>query len=35
MEQATKNAYSAVQKISWGENGQYYRNDIAMKALRF
>ena len=34
MEQATKNAYSAVQKISWGHNGQYYRNDIAMKVLR-
>jgi phosphoribosylamine--glycine ligase len=35
IEQATKNAYSAVQKISWGKNGQYYRNDIAMKALRY
>lgn len=34
IEQATNNAYSAVHKISWGENGQYYRKDIAMKALR-
>jgi phosphoribosylamine---glycine ligase len=35
IEQAIKNVYSAVQKIRWGENGQYYRNDIAMKALKY
>jgi phosphoribosylamine---glycine ligase len=35
IEQATKNAYSAVQKISWGDNGHYYRKDIAAKALRY
>jgi phosphoribosylamine---glycine ligase len=34
IEQARNNAYSAVHKISWGDNGQYYRKDIAMKALR-
>jgi phosphoribosylamine---glycine ligase len=33
MDQATNNAYSAVHKISWGDNGQYYRKDIAMNAL--
>ena len=35
IEQARQNAYSAVQKISWGDNSQFYRNDIAMKALRY
>jgi phosphoribosylamine--glycine ligase len=35
IKQARQNAYSAVQKISWGNNGQYYRNDIAMKASRY
>jgi phosphoribosylamine--glycine ligase len=34
IEQARNNAYSAVHKISWGYNSQYYRKDIAMKALR-
>jgi phosphoribosylamine--glycine ligase len=33
IEQARNNAYSAVHKISWGDNSQYYRKDIAMKAL--
>ena len=28
---AINNAYSAVQKISWGTNDYYYRKDIAMK----
>ncbi len=28
-----KNAYSAVRKIHWGENGHYYRTDIARRAL--
>lgn len=31
---AIENAYSAVRKISWGENGHYYRTDIARRALR-
>ena len=35
IEQARQNAYSAVQKISWGDNSQFYRNDIAMKALKY
>ena len=34
IEQARNKAYSAVHKISWGDNDQYYRKDIAMKALR-
>jgi phosphoribosylamine---glycine ligase len=33
IEQARNNAYTAVHKISWGDNSQYYRKDIAMKAL--
>jgi phosphoribosylamine--glycine ligase len=28
------NAYSAVRKIRWGENGHYYRTDIARRAIR-
>lgn len=32
--QAIENAYSAVRKIRWGENGHYYRTDIARRALR-
>jgi phosphoribosylamine--glycine ligase len=28
-----ENAYSAVRKIRWGENGHYYRTDIARRAL--
>ncbi len=32
--QAIENAYSAVRKIHWGENGHYYRTDIARRALR-
>lgn len=35
IEQARNNAYSAVHKISWGDNSQYYRKDIAMKALGY
>jgi phosphoribosylamine--glycine ligase len=35
IQHAINNAYSAVQKISWGDNGQYYRKDIAMKELRY
>jgi phosphoribosylamine--glycine ligase len=31
---AIENAYSAVRKIRWGENGHYYRTDIARRALR-
>lgn len=31
--QAIENAYSAVRKIRWGENGHYYRTDIARRAL--
>jgi phosphoribosylamine--glycine ligase len=30
---AVDNAYSAVRKIRWGENGHYYRTDIARKAI--
>ncbi|UVS70013.1 phosphoribosylamine--glycine ligase [Nitrososphaera viennensis] len=30
---AIENAYSAVRKIRWGENGHYYRTDIARRAL--
>jgi phosphoribosylamine--glycine ligase len=30
---AIENAYSAVRKIHWGENGHYYRTDIARRAL--
>ncbi|AIF84223.1 phosphoribosylamine--glycine ligase [Candidatus Nitrososphaera evergladensis SR1] len=29
---AIENAYSAVRKIRWGENGHYYRTDIARRA---
>ncbi len=32
--QAIENVYSAVRKIRWGENGHYYRTDIARRALR-
>ena len=32
--QAIDNAYSAVRKIRWGENGHYYRTDIARRAIR-
>lgn len=35
IEQARQNTYSAVQKISWGDNSQFYRNDIAIKALKY
>jgi phosphoribosylamine---glycine ligase len=31
---AIDNAYSAVRKIRWGENGHYYRTDIARRAIR-
>jgi phosphoribosylamine--glycine ligase len=31
--QAINNAYSAVRKIRWGENGHYYRKDIARSAI--
>ena len=31
--QAIDNAYSAVRKIRWGENGHYYRTDIARRAI--
>ena len=31
--EAIDNAYSAVRKIRWGENGHYYRTDIARRAL--
>jgi len=31
--QAIDNVYSAVRKIRWGENGHYYRTDIARRAL--
>lgn len=31
---AIDNAYSAVRKIRWGENGHYYRTDIARRAMR-
>jgi phosphoribosylamine--glycine ligase len=30
---AINNVYSAVRKIRWGENGYYYRTDIARKAI--
>jgi phosphoribosylamine---glycine ligase len=30
---AIDNAYSAVRKIRWGENGHYYRTDIARRAI--
>jgi phosphoribosylamine--glycine ligase len=32
--QAIDSAYSAVRKIRWGENGHYYRTDIARRAIR-
>jgi phosphoribosylamine--glycine ligase len=31
--EAIKKAYSVVNKISWGNNDQYYRTDIARNAL--
>lgn len=31
--QAIDNSYSAVRKIRWGENGHYYRTDIARRAI--
>ena len=31
---AIDNAYSVVRKIRWGENGHYYRTDIARRAVR-
>ena len=31
--QAINNAYSAVRKIRWGENGHHYRTDIARRAI--
>lgn len=31
--QAIDSAYSAVRKIRWGDNGHYYRTDIARKAI--
>jgi phosphoribosylamine--glycine ligase len=31
--QAIDNAYSAVRKIRWGDNGHYYRSDIARRAI--
>jgi phosphoribosylamine---glycine ligase len=31
--QAIDNAYSAVRKIRWGDNGHYYRTDIARRAI--
>jgi phosphoribosylamine--glycine ligase len=31
---AIDNAYSAVRKIRWGEDEQYYRRDIARRAIR-
>ena len=31
--EAIDKAYSAVRKIRWGENDQYYRTDIAKRAL--
>jgi phosphoribosylamine--glycine ligase len=31
--QAIDNAYSAVRKIHWGENGHHYRTDIARRAI--
>ena len=30
---AIDNAYSAVRKICWGDNGHYYRTDIARRAI--
>jgi phosphoribosylamine--glycine ligase len=30
---AIDNAYSAVRKIRWGENGHHYRTDIARRAI--
>lgn len=30
---AIENAYSAVRKIRWGDNGHYYRTDIARRAI--
>ena len=35
IKEAINHAYSAVHKIRWGENNQYYRKDIAMKALNY
>lgn len=31
---AIDNAYSAVRKIRWGKDEQYYRRDIARRAIR-
>lgn len=31
--QAIDNAYSVVRKIRWGDNGHYYRTDIARRAI--
>ncbi|HEY7506856.1 MAG TPA: phosphoribosylglycinamide synthetase C domain-containing protein, partial [Nitrososphaera sp.] len=31
--QAIDNAYSAVRRIRWGDNGHYYRSDIARRAI--
>jgi phosphoribosylamine--glycine ligase len=31
--QAIDNAYSAVRKIRWGDNGHHYRTDIARRAI--
>jgi phosphoribosylamine--glycine ligase len=31
--EAIDNAYSAVRKIRWGENGHHYRTDIARRAI--
>jgi phosphoribosylamine---glycine ligase len=33
LRKAIDNAYSAVRKIRWGENGHYYRTDIARRAI--
>jgi phosphoribosylamine--glycine ligase len=33
LSEAIKKAYSVVHKISWGNNDQYYRTDIARNAL--
>jgi phosphoribosylamine--glycine ligase len=30
---AISNVYSAVKKIHWGKNGNYYRTDIARRAI--
>jgi len=31
--QAIDNAYSAIRKIRWGDNGHHYRTDIARRAI--